>query len=468
MTSTSVKDVGSLLNFVGSQTAISTAKTGSTNSFGDVMNQASYSDRNSAVLDKAGKEKSRELSGSKVNKAHPRKEALKTDTSKGAKPEEAVADQEQAVAEAGNEIIRETAKELDVSEEEVIGAMEELGFEITDLFDAENLTKLALALSGEENSLVLLTDEGLYGKVQNLLQGLAGIQKELMEEMSVSPEELEQILADMDTAAVPESGSKEVLAELPLQETGKEDHAQSRVTVTVEESTQTVKLATDENGNTVGVEEVTAKEETKQDSSDKQSKGGFDGESTKKGFESMNPVLDTLLKSQAQETQAAFEQMAASAAPDTEEIMNQILDYMKIQLKPGMDQLEMQLHPESLGTLHIQLTSKGGEVTAQFQVQNETVKAAIESQLTILKDNLRDLGIKVEAVEVTVESHAFESNLWQGQQRDGGSAYQNSKKAQRRINLNALDDGFEEEADEEELLAAEMMRVNGGTVDYTA
>ena len=114
------------------------------------------------------------------------------------------------------------------------------------------------------------------------------------------------------------------------------------------------------------------------------------------------------------------------------------------------------------------LTSKGGEITAQFHVQNEAVKAALESQIVELKDSLREQGVKVEAVEVTVESHAFESNLWQGQERNDSASYQGGKKSHRRINLNALEEDFEESADEEEKLTAEMMRVNGNTVDYTA
>ena len=148
--------------------------------------------------------------------------------------------------------------------------------------------------------------------------------------------------------------------------------------------------------------------------------------------------------------------------------MNQIMDYMKLQLKPDMDQLEMQLHPESLGTVRVQLMNKGGEITAQFQVQNETVKAAMESQLVDLKESLKDQGVKVEAVEVTVESNGFESNLWQGQGREENASSQNGKRTPRRINLNELDALFEERASEEELLAAKMMEMNGNTVDYTA
>ena len=148
--------------------------------------------------------------------------------------------------------------------------------------------------------------------------------------------------------------------------------------------------------------------------------------------------------------------------------MDQIMDYMKVQLKPEMDQLEMQLHPETLGTLKIQLVSKGGEVTAHFQVQNESVRAAIESQMTVLKNTLEEQGVKIEAVEVTVESHAFESNLYKGQDRGNENLYQDKKKARRRLNLNALSDDFEETAEEEERLAASMMKANGTTVDYTA
>ena len=184
--------------------------------------------------------------------------------------------------------------------------------------------------------------------------------------------------------------------------------------------------------------------------------------------ESESPLLTSLQKDQPQNTEVTFEQVTSPDFRSSQEIMDQILDYMKIQLKPEMDQLEMQLHPASLGTLKIHLVSKGGEVTAQFQVQNETVKAAVESQIALLKDSMKEQGIKVEAVEVTVESHAFESNLWQGQERENGSSYQGNKKSPRRINLNALEEGFEEEASDEELLSAQMMKANGGTVDFTA
>lgn len=72
------------------------------------------------------------------------------------------------------------------------------------------------------------------------------------------------------------------------------------------------------------------------------------------------------------------------AETDTENIMRQIMDYMKIQVKADTSNLEMQLHPASLGTVQVQIASKGGAVTANFIAQNETVKAALESQMVQL------------------------------------------------------------------------------------
>lgn len=94
----------------------------------------------------------------------------------------------------------------------------------------------------------------------------------------------------------------------------------------------------------------------------------------------------------------------------------------------------------------------------------------MESQISTLQESFREQGIKVEAVQVTVESHGFESNLWQGQGREENASSQNNRKTPRRINLNELDvNGLtEENASDEDVLAAKMMEANGNTVDYTA
>ena len=468
MTSAPVKDVSSLMNFVGNRAA-ATSGIGAdgASGFGDVMSKASESRQNPPA---ERVEASENVKETRVDKSHTHPKRAKVETDKKAvKTEAGKEDVENAVNEAGRELVKETAEKLGVSEEEVLAAMEALGFSMESLFHAENLTQLVLTVTGSD-SLSLLTDEGLYGSLQDLLATMQDMQSRIQETFSMSPEEMGQLLEEMSAKSeMPENltgGQMETNADI-LNQNQDVPEENAKVTVTVEEGTQSVKLVTDEHGNVKQVETVTAKEngsQQEQNAGENHQEGQME-----KGAEGMQTgtVLNDVMSNKVLNAEMTFEQTAAYMAPDTEQIMNQILDYMKIQLKPGMSQLEMQLHPESLGTLHIQLTSKGGEVTAQFQVQNETVKAALESQMMELKDTLREQGVKVEAVEVMVESHAFEQNLWQGQGREEES-YRENKKSPRRINLNALEEGFEEEASEEEILAAKMMEANGNTVDYTA
>lgn len=464
MTSAPVNGVGSLLNFVGNRAAQTVNMGAAAGSFGDVMSKTSGSQTDSGTMDKM--DYAKDTQTAKLNSSYTNKEISKAENGKETvRTVKADGKQKEALTKAGEKLVKEVADKLGVSEEEVIDAMEELGFGVIALSDVDNLTQLALTLSGED-SLALLTNEGLYGTVQELLQSLKEIQAGLAEEMGMKQEELTQLIENSIAAEqMPEEAliTDENPVMLNQQETGAVK--QTKITVTVEQGEDNIKFSADENGNVKQVETVVSKENSK--SSEQSSQGNPNQESMQDGLGTGNPILDNLLQNKLQAAEEPFEQTAFSMTPETNEIMDQILEHMKIQLKPGMDQLEMQLHPESLGSLHIQLTSKSGEVTAQFRVQNEEVKAAIESQIVELKESLKEQGIKVEAVEVAVESHAFESNLWQGQGKEENESYQNSRKATRRVNLNDLEEGFEEMNEEEEM-AAKMMRANGNTVDYTA
>ena len=86
-----------------------------------------------------------------------------------------------------------------------------------------------------------------------------------------------------------------------------------------------------------------------------------------------------------------------------------------------------------------------------------------------LKQSFEEQGIKVEAVEVTVASHAFERNLsGEGNGNAGDEAAPEKKKGARKITLSDLTDSVdEEELSDEDRIVAEMMKQNGNTVDYT-
>ena len=479
MTSAPVKDVGALMNFIGGKNLTKTGGTDLMSSFGDAMSKATGGNsgtdsQSQAVSDK----KMTETKPAEALKS--RKDVVKAEKSeaKTEKPENITSEQEQAMKAVGEKVAEEIARELGVTEEEVVRAMEELGISIYALLEPANLTQLVLELSGGQDAASLLTDETLFVQLQNLLGFAADVKNGLMQDMSLNPEEMQMLMEEfqknpqlqLEETDISEKPVEVVLDNEDAPQKALEDTPQ--ITVEVKSGGDTVKLVADENGNTAKTIEVVPHDK---ETAGQQKTGGQENESGKESkgqsegtLHTGNPLLDSLLQTKVQVADAVPEQMPAFFNRQTQDIMNQIMDYMKIQLNPEMDQLEMQLHPESLGTVHIQLTSKGGEVTAQFQVQNETVRAALESQITTLQESLKEQGIKVEAVQVTVENHGFESNLWQGQGREENASSQNQKKAPRRINLNDLDGLFEEQASEEEMLVAKMMEANGNTVDYTA
>lgn len=479
MTSAPVKDVSSLMNFVGGRNLTKTGGTTQPGSFGDVMSKTQNGSSNNQSQTVAGKDTRKTPTADAVRSS---KAAVKPKES-AEKPADAVKaegmteEQSKALEEAGNEVVKEIAEELEVSPEEVEKAMEVLGLSVYELFDPSNLRQLVLELEGGVDATVLLTDENLFAKLQNIINMAADAKANLAGELGVDPKELQSLLEELQnnlkaSELIGEENLANAVGSEQMAETAEEEAP--KITVEVKAGEETVRLSADEKGNVTGTVEVVPSESeanvTKEHAGEHGQKGNENSQKESEGrLQAGNLQMDALIQNRVQTAEVSFEQTAAVFSEQTREIMDQIMDYMRIQLKPGMDQLEMQLHPESLGTVHIQLSSKGGEVTAQFQVQNETVKEAIESQIASLQESLKEQGIKVEAVQVTVENHGFESNLWQGQGREeNASSQNNSRKTPRRINLNDLNGTFGEDADEEELLAAKIMEANGNTVDYTA
>ena len=155
---------------------------------------------------------------------------------------------------------------------------------------------------------------------------------------------------------------------------------------------------------------------------------------------------------------------------DAMDLIDQISSQVRAVVDNETQSLAMQLHPQSLGRLNVELVSKGGQVTAQFEAENASVRAALESHIAELRETLEQRGLRVENVEVTIASHEFEQNLMGGQQSDNTEQGSGRRSRTRRINLNDMDvEGIpDEDMDEGERIAREMMAADGNSVDFTA
>lgn len=466
MTTSSIKDVGNVMR-LGVQAGNASAKT-ETGGFSTVWN--SHADSYKAATQK-------EQSTGKVTRQSKPGDDLRAKDSSGKYTRKTDADVEQSgeVTEeemkaamenatvAVMQLMQEIADAFGIPVEDVQNLMQEMDLQPLDLLQPENLSNLFLEAGDVEGSLALLTDEQLYADYRTIMEdGRAALEQNsvVLEQSMVGVEETPELPEDMtkpDMAPVVEV--VESATEMP----GDEKVEEPDVTKVGEKTEQHSLLQPAEESANENVQTV----QRTQENAEEHETGHKDEGKSHDG--NGNLVLQTI-RDEAFQPQAGDVQAAQSARDvDTQDIMRQIMDYMRIQVKQDMSSLEMQLHPANLGTLQIQVAAKGGVLTANFITQNETVKAALESQMVQLRESFEEQGVKVEAIEVTVQTHQFEQNLEQGRERQPQEATEGKRPRTRRIRLDGVEGAeLPEEMDGEDRITAEMMAANGNTVDYTA
>ena len=383
-------------------------------------------------------------------------------TQETAKPQDT--EKQETVEKAAEELVAQIVTVMDIPLEKVEEAMENLGLTAVDLFDPANLKQLLLYLTDSTDELSLVTDETLYGNLQELFTVVEDTLGSLQEELGLSEEELDALMEQMSAA------KQETVEENPLTQTpevsveGMKDYA---VSVQKDGGTVQVKVTVDDaSGEKHVSEQITEAAKPETEPVSKKADTGHQGEGSMAGEQNTQHTFLQNLTGQTEEVEAPAEQPVYTQ-PETNQIMDQIVEYMKSNIESETQELEMQLHPASLGTVHVQLAAKDGVITAQFAAQNETVKALLETQMIQLKTQFEEQGIKVEAVEVTVANHAYGEQYSQ-EQDTAEQQREATKKSTRRINLDDLEEDALEEMEDSERIAVEMMQANGSTVDYTA
>lgn len=424
----------------------------------DVSTDVSETDSREAVAEGQEDTKAADQEMVLTENSEPQKaEADVTESSGGLKadrkeplPEESV----NAAMEAVMQLLQQIADAFGMDPAKVEGLMREMGIEKTDLLSADKLGGLILEASGAKDSFELVTDGELYQKFRQIME----TQSQLTEAAAEN--------AGVDREALPEMLSK----------TGQDGEVRIRMEAAGDgdpQETAQIRGETEEEMPVLSRQEDSASLTDEKESGAGEPGRQIQGRERREASHEhtgQNPVLNQLTETGTVQTfqEVQTESVTAASEADTQNIMRQIMEYMKVQVKPDVSSLEMQLHPASLGTIQVQLASKGGAVTAQFIAQSETVKAALETQMIQLQESFEEQGIRVEAIEVSVQTRGFEQNL-EDQGRERGGEQPSGSRGRRRIRLDAqLQPEQPDEMTADERLAADMMKASGGTVDYTA
>lgn len=374
--------------------------------------------------------------------------------------------------------------ELGVSDEQVEDAMSILGLQWMDLLNPASLSQLVTQLTGTEDACSLLMSE----EFTNIMQNTDALVQNLSETLGISKDEwvalqnqLAELTADFNETVDMADGGVQEMAQQTDATITSQDTTVMAATVQMThatEETQNVQPE-EETEDAAPVIQVNASEDAQTENNVSENASGEMGEPAAQSQKTKESSVNE--HAQNMEFQVRTEQqtvapeevnkVASRTTIDVQDIMNQITEFAKVNLSPENSSIEMQLNPENLGKVYLHIAAtKEGNITAELAVSSEAVKTALEAQIADLRTSLNQQGIKVDAVEVTIASHEFERNLEQnasGEEQQGSQREESGRTAGRRLFRGELDE-LSGLMNEEEALAAQIMKDHGNTMDVTA
>ena len=334
-----------------------------------------------------------------------------------------------------------------LSKEDVEDLLEQLGITPMDLIvdvtgaqqlqatgNTSNINALILEMHGVEDSSAMLVSDELTSDWTQITQGIS----EILEQVSEVPQDSQDMQNFLQNLTEVIKENKNV----PEEYEGKENSESDMVVTSVVSDQNTA--VTVEVSNESGQSDAFAQD------SQTGSQPAAEAENSLPAF------VDRLTQ--------AFElgtENAEIRQVSMQEIVDQVVNHIRIRVLPQTTSMELQLNPESLGRVHLSVSSNQGVATATLTVQNEMAKEALESQLVVLRENLESQGLKVESVEVNVSNFGFKN-----QEDSNNHNFDQKKGSAKRFRVDAGEQALDGDNVSQE---TETERQDGESiVDYTA
>ena len=334
-----------------------------------------------------------------------------------------------------------------LSKEDVEDLLEQLGITPMDLIvdvtgaqqlqatgNTSNINALILEMHGVEDSSAMLVSDELTSDWTQITQGIS----EILEQVSEVPQNSQDMQSFLQNLTDVIKENKNV----PEEYEGKENSESDMVVTSVVSDQNTA--VTVEVSNESGQSDAFAQD------SQTGSQPAAEAENSLPAF------VDRLTQ--------AFEPGTENAEirqVSMQEIVDQVVNHIRIRVLPQTTSMELQLNPESLGRVHLSVSSNQGVATATLTVQNEMAKEALESQLVVLRENLESQGLKVESVEVNVSNFGFKN-----QEDSNNHNFDQKKGSAKRFRVDAGEQALDGDNVSQE---TETERQDGESiVDYTA
>ncbi|ONI46359.1 hypothetical protein AN640_00880 [Candidatus Epulonipiscium fishelsonii] len=280
-----------------------------------------------------------------------------------------------------DEIMALIAQYLNMDVSEVKSTLENMGINLEEGFDMENLDSLLGEMFSMEQ---LLTDGDLQQNILTL--------RELLGESLKSGEENLQILDENLTQQVQTMVDETVTAKIMTEEVATEEVAQIVTEPTLRETA---------NYKTTLNDIVTYQD------------ANLQNQTGNVGFEvpvvSIKGQLTQILNNQ-ENAPTTFKSFQSS-------LNSQIVNKIDINILQDGQEITINLDPKELGKLSMKIIEQNGHLTADIKVESEKTKEMLLTQLDMLKESLAEKGVTIGDFNVDVDSQPYKEQMQQQQQK---------------------------------------------------
>ena len=358
---------------------------------------------------------------------------------------EEIGDQETAVLDAIMNL-------LGVDMQQIESFLQEQGVTVQDLLNPDVLQQFVMEVKGV-SQLDLLTNEQLNAQITEIMNQF----EEVLQGGSLDQSDLQDVYV-VQTEAVMEDGATEL--QLKNEESKVE---QPEEAVALADESTAVKHEEPKQNHTQNVQSTQKESEGFVQIKTEDGTFGRSGEH----FSNQGQHTDVMFQLEQAVGQAVdvsnIQEELGMADYQPLDIVQQVVEQVKVQMSKDVTSLTLQLYPQELGKVQIHVTEHEGVMQARIIAENEAAKHAIETGLQLLKETFEDRSLKVDAIEVMVGAEEFFANP-EGQ-NDEFAQQEKQRNLQGGINLNEISD---DEISEEEQVEVELMRANGNQVSYRA
>lgn len=347
-------------------------------------------------------------------------------------------------ANISGELVEDIVKDvLKLDDDQMDAILAAMGITVLQFLDPQILQQFVLTAEGAGDITDMLTSEMMLADYQMILQQFAQM-----------PEGVSEILAQMEPVSEDDANLQGILQELT---------AVKPEQAPVVSDGEVLQKA-------VNTQEPAILGRTPSSDSSKTMSGESNASSTESFVQTSQPQTDASVEAvpfaQQFDLQGAREVQDAPMPNQSVQIIEQIVRQMRVSVTDTTSTMEMQLNPERLGKVLLTISAKEGMMTANFTVQTEEARLALESQMYQLRDTLEQKEIKVEAVSISVSDFSFAQGG--GDDADSKNLEQGDGKS-RRFQFEDSEEEAQEASDKEaERVRKSVMRDHGGSVDFTA